>query len=76
MDAPAPSPKKRNPRSSSDESTIVHGYHDSLVRLGRLEEAAPIKQRLDLANGHPDVPPLREVKTVATPGIWRRHWAM
>lgn len=39
-----------------DNVWSLHGYHDSLQRLGRAEEATIIKQRLDLANGRTDVP--------------------
>ncbi len=39
-----------------DNVWSLHGYHESLIRLGRTEEAALVKQRLDLANGRTDVP--------------------
>ena len=39
-----------------DNVWSLHGYHDCLTRLGRNEEAAIIKQRLDLANARTDVP--------------------
>jgi tetratricopeptide (TPR) repeat protein len=34
----------------------LHGYHECLLRLGRLDEARIIKQRLDLALARADVP--------------------
>ncbi len=34
----------------------LHGYHECLVRLGKLDTAAMIKQRLDLAAARADVP--------------------
>lgn len=34
----------------------LHGYHECLVRLGKHEQAAMIKQRLDLALARADVP--------------------
>ena len=39
-----------------DNVWSLHGYHECLRRLGRDEEAAIIKQRLDLANARTDVP--------------------
>jgi tetratricopeptide (TPR) repeat protein len=39
-----------------DNVWSLHGYHDCLTRLGRTDEAAIIKQRLDLANARTDVP--------------------
>ena len=39
-----------------DNVWSLHGYHDCLTRLGRTDEAAQIKQRLDLANARTDVP--------------------
>ena len=39
-----------------DNVWSLHGYHESLIRLGRTEEAVLVKQRLDLANGRTDVP--------------------
>ncbi len=33
----------------------LHGYHECLVRLGKLDEAQMIKQRLDLATARADV---------------------
>ena len=39
-----------------DNVWSLHGYHDCLTRLGRMDEAVIIKQRLDLANARTDVP--------------------
>ena len=39
-----------------DNVWSLHGYHECLQRLGRDEEAAIVKGRLDLANGRTDVP--------------------
>ena len=39
-----------------DNVWSLHGYHECLTRLGRMEEAQLIKQRLDLANARTDVP--------------------
>jgi tetratricopeptide (TPR) repeat protein len=39
-----------------DNVWSLHGYHECLQRLGREEEAAIIKGRLDLANGRTDLP--------------------
>ena len=39
-----------------DNVWSLHGYHECLVRLGRLDEAGIVKQRLDLANARADVP--------------------
>lgn len=39
-----------------DNVWSLQGYHECLIRLGRTEEAAMIKQRLDLAKGRTDVP--------------------
>jgi hypothetical protein len=39
-----------------DNVWSLHGYHDCLTRLGRLDEAAIIKHRLDLANARTDIP--------------------
>lgn len=39
-----------------DNVWSLHGYHDCLTRLGKVEEANIIKQRLDLANARTDVP--------------------
>ena len=39
-----------------DNVWSLHGYHECLTRLGRLEETHMIKQRLDLANARTDVP--------------------
>jgi tetratricopeptide (TPR) repeat protein len=39
-----------------DNVWSLHGYHESLMRLGRREEAAIIKQRLDIAAARADVP--------------------
>ena len=38
-----------------DNVWSLHGHHESLIRLGRTEEAALVKQRLDLAIGRTDV---------------------
>ena len=38
-----------------DNVWSLHGYHESLIRLGRDGEAVLVKQRLDLANGRTDV---------------------
>ncbi|MBI2719305.1 MAG: hypothetical protein HY245_10525 [Rhizobiales bacterium] len=44
-------------RSSRHPDNVwsLHGYHECLVKLGRSEEAAIIKQRLDLAAARADV---------------------
>jgi hypothetical protein len=34
----------------------LHGYHECLMRLGKREEAAIVKQRLDIAAARADVP--------------------
>ncbi len=39
-----------------DNVWSLHGYHDCLTRLGRVDEAGMVKQRLDLANARTDVP--------------------
>jgi tetratricopeptide (TPR) repeat protein len=39
-----------------ENAWALHGYHECLIRLGRYEEAAIIKQRLDLAAARADVP--------------------
>ncbi len=39
-----------------DNVWSLHGYHDCLTRLGRMDEATIIKQRLDLANARIDIP--------------------
>ena len=39
-----------------DNVWSLHGYHECLERLGRREEAAIVKQRLDLAMARTDVP--------------------
>ncbi len=39
-----------------DNVWSLHGYHECLVRLGRLDEAGIVKQRLELANARADVP--------------------
>lgn len=39
-----------------DNVWSLHGYHECLMRLGRVEEARIVKQRLDLANGRADAP--------------------
>jgi len=39
-----------------DNVWSLHGYHDCLTRLGRIDEAGLIMQRLDLANARTDVP--------------------
>ena len=39
-----------------DNVWSLHGYHECLQRLGRIQEAAIVKQRLDLALARTDVP--------------------
>lgn len=39
-----------------DNVWSLHGYHECLTRLGRTEEAALVKQKLDIANGRTDIP--------------------
>ncbi|MEZ5924034.1 MAG: hypothetical protein R3D57_06580 [Hyphomicrobiaceae bacterium] len=39
-----------------DNVWALHGYHECLTKLGRIEEANIIKQRLDLARARTDVP--------------------
>ncbi len=39
-----------------DNVWSLHGYHECLMRLGRLDEAGIIRQRLELANARADVP--------------------
>ncbi len=39
-----------------DNVWALHGYHECLVRMGRLDEAAAIRERLDAAARRADVP--------------------
>ena len=39
-----------------DNVWSLHGFHECLVRLGKLAEARIIKQRLDIAVARADVP--------------------
>jgi hypothetical protein len=46
------------PRSCQHPENVwaLHGYHECLIRQGRHELAAMVKQRLDLATARADVP--------------------
>jgi tetratricopeptide (TPR) repeat protein len=46
------------PRANQHPGNVwsLHGYHECLVRLGKTEQARIIRQQLDLAAGHADVP--------------------
>jgi tetratricopeptide (TPR) repeat protein len=46
----------RRPCQHPDSVWSLHGYHECLSKLGRLEEAKLIKQRFDIASARADVP--------------------
>jgi tetratricopeptide (TPR) repeat protein len=46
----------RRPCQHPDSVWSLHGYHECLTKLGRMEEAKLIKQRFDIASARADVP--------------------
>jgi Flp pilus assembly protein TadD len=46
------------PRANQHPGNVwsLHGYHECLLRLGKTEQARIIRQQLDLAAAHADVP--------------------
>ncbi len=44
------------PRQHPNNVWSLHGYHECLGRLGRADEAAVVKQQLDLAAARADIP--------------------
>jgi tetratricopeptide (TPR) repeat protein len=46
----------RRPCQHPDSVWSLHGYHECLTKLGRMEEAKLIKQRFDITSARADVP--------------------